>query len=357
MALELNSILENRYQIEGLAAQGGMGSVYRAFDTNLHVPVAIKENHFQTQEAREQFQREALILARLRHPGLPRVLQHFSHLDRQYLVMEFIEGPDLWELVKQNGGPFPERQALSWLDQVCQAVSYLHSQVPPIIHRDIKPQNIKRMPNDQVVLVDFGVAKEGETNVQTAAGARGVTPGFSPPEQYSGSSGPASDIYSLGATLYALLTGVKPPDSVSLAIGQVLYVPPEQFNRALSTYISQSISWAMQPRPTDRPAYVEAWRLRLLENLSTMPETKMADAVPPSLPPLDLSASTQPKCPKCGAITRPGIRFCEECGEDLKAKMPPPASVSAQRTKLCQSCGSINRPGVQFCEVCGKTLN
>jgi serine/threonine protein kinase len=357
MPLAEDTILENRYRIDGPLAFGGMGAVYRAFDTNLQIEVAIKENYFSTPQAIEQFRREALILARLRHPALPRVLQHFEHEDQQYLVMELIHGLNLWELIKERSKPFSAEQAVTWIDKICEAVTYLHSQTPPIIHRDIKPQNIKVMPNNQVVLVDFGVAKEGSASAHTATGARGVTPGFSPPEQYSGSgSSPASDIYALGATLYALLTGRKPPDSVSLAIGEVEYVPPDKLNPSISPAVNEAITWAMQPRPGNRPQTVEAWRQRLRQVASvdarqepvTSPEPGKDQILELPNPPKEADLTPHPPapvCSTCGAPIRPGLKFCEECGSPLGSS-----------GHACPECGAQNPPEMRFCEECGKPL-
>lgn len=374
MPIPENALLEDRYRIEGPLASGGMGTLYRAFDTNLQIAVAIKENLFDSAQAVEQFQREALMLARLRHPSLPRVLQHFSHAGRQYLVMEFIPGPDLWEQVKRQAAPFPEAQALSWMEKICRAVGYLHSQSPPIIHRDIKPQNIKAMPDGQVVLVDFGVAKEGAADSLTATGARGVTPGFSPPEQYSGGgSSPASDVYALGATLYALLTGVKPPDSVSLAIGEAEYIPPEQLNPAISPPAAAAVRSAMQPRPGDRPQSVGAWLALLQEIMPLAPaahsleppgETEdpaLAASRAPRLEEVDRadipSQVEGPTCPECGQANRPKVRFCEECGAELVSDTDGTLVEKDENSSPCLQCGAANRAGVRFCEQCGAALS
>jgi Tol biopolymer transport system component/predicted Ser/Thr protein kinase len=256
--------LENRYRIDRLLAHGGMGAIYRGFDRNLDIPVAIKENFFQTPQSIRQFEQEARILARLHHPNLPRVIDHFTADGQQYLVMDYIEGTDLWETVKTQKRPLDENQALNYMIQVCDAVSYLHRYDPPIIHRDIKPQNIKITPNGRAMLVDFGIAKIAKDDSRTSTGARGITPGFSPPEQYSGSGTTmASDIYSLGATLYALLTGKKPPDSVSLLVNQSSFEPPDKLNAKLSPQVCQAILHAMQPQPQDRPQSVAVWQQQL----------------------------------------------------------------------------------------------
>ncbi|MCQ3979612.1 MAG: hypothetical protein DPW09_39850, partial [Anaerolineae bacterium] len=277
MTLTADTILENRYRIDGLLAQGGMGAIYRGFDSILDVPVAIKENFFQTPQGIRQFQQEARILARLHHPGLPRVVNHFSVGEQQYLVMDFIEGQDLWELVTRRGQPLSQRQALDYIIQVCDAVQYLHQQNPPIIHRDIKPQNIKITPAGRAVLVDFGIARVITSDSLTDTGARGVTSGFSPPEQYSGTgTTPASDIYALGATLYAILTGQKPPDSVSLMAGEAKFEPPDRLNPKLSRQVSAAIEHAMQVQRSDRPASVGLWQQTLRAIWETLPDDDTA---------------------------------------------------------------------------------
>ena len=359
MPLPEDTILENRYRIDSLLAYGGMGAVYRAYDTNLQVAVAIKENYFTSPQAVEQFKKEALILARLRHPSLPHVLQHFTSEGQQYLVMEFIPGLNLWEQIKAQHGPFSEAQALHWILQICSAVEYLHNQNPPILHRDIKPQNIKLMPDGQVVLVDFGVAKIGAADTRTATGARGVTPGFSPPEQYSASgSSPASDVYALGATLYALLTATRPPDSVSLAIGESDYLPPDSINPKISKEMAKAIRWAMQPRRNERPQTVAAWqdKLKTLASAGEVSPPQPSPAPAPAAQPSPRPAPETPApegiiCSQCGKTNRPEVRFCEYCGSGLHTS--PPTSGTGP---VCSECGKSNRSGVLFCEHCGTRI-
>lgn len=262
MALSKGVMLVDRYRIEGLLSKGGMGAVYYAFDTNLEIPVAIKENFFGQAESLAQFKREALILARLHHPGLPRVTDHFIEHGQQYLVMDFVAGLDLSQMMQQMGHPFTEQRAINIIVQICNTLTYLHNQSPPIIHRDIKPQNIKIRPNNRAVLVDFGLAKESTT--QTALGAKAVTSGYSPPEQYIGGTSPASDIYALGCTLYTLLTGEIPPDSISLLTTSQRFVPANHINPQLSPQITDAIHWATQLKPEDRVQSAEEWKKRLL---------------------------------------------------------------------------------------------
>jgi WD40 repeat protein len=257
MPLALDQVLHNRYRIVKLIGQGGFGAVYRAWDTAIHQPCAVKENLDTSPEAQRQFQREASILAGLRHPNLPRVTDHFFISDQgQYLVMDFVEGEDLQAMLDQHGS-LPESQVLTWIGQVCDALVYLHSQPSPIIHRDIKPANIKICPGAQVMLVDFGIAKIYDPHLSTTVGAKAVTPGYSPPEQYGGGATDArSDIYALGATLYHLLTGQAPPESVQRMVGNVTLAAPRQLNSRISPITERAILKAMDVTTSRRFQHV-----------------------------------------------------------------------------------------------------
>ncbi|MEJ5203310.1 MAG: serine/threonine-protein kinase, partial [Anaerolineales bacterium] len=228
MTLDAGFLLNNRYRIERVIAHGGMGAIYDAIDESLGVRVAIKENLFSTEESSRQFKREATMLAGLRHPNLPRVTDHFVMPDnRQYLVMDYIEGEDLRQLLERQK-KLPEQSVLTIGITICDALSYLHSRHPPIVHRDIKPGNIKITPNGQIFLVDFGLAKYSQAGQATTTGAQALTPGFAPPEQYGQGTVPLSDIYSLGATLYTALTGHVPEDGLARAVGQATLTPVRQ---------------------------------------------------------------------------------------------------------------------------------
>ncbi|MBN2550836.1 MAG: serine/threonine protein kinase, partial [Anaerolineales bacterium] len=203
MTLSPGQTLNNRYRIVTLLGQGGFGAVYRAWDLNLERPRALKENLDTSEAAQRQFKREAQLLSDLSHPNLPKVIDHFVLPGQgQYLVMEYVEGEDLQQMLERQG-PLTEAQALDWIGQVCEALIYLHSQTPPVIHRDIKPANIKITPQGKAMMVDFGIAKASAAGQKTTVGARAVTPGYSPPEQYGqGTTDAQSDVYALGATLY-----------------------------------------------------------------------------------------------------------------------------------------------------------
>ena len=308
MALPEDTILEKRYRIDALLAHSAGGAVYRAFDTNINVPVTIKEIYLQSPQHIAQFKQEALALGRLRHPHLPRVTHHFSFEGRQYLVMDFIEGENLWQLVEQHGKPLPEEQALTAIIQVCRAVSYLHEQNPPIFHHDIKPANIIITPEEQAILVDFGIARQISNEESYAQAGAGTVPAFSSPEQYSGDDiGLASDIYALGATLYALVTGQIPPNSVSRVAENAKLLSPEVINPELSAQAAQAINYAMHLKPESRPESVAQWQ-QILEGLHkaepdslasplveqavpAQPQSSQADTVP-HIPPLPVQPAT-----------------------------------------------------------------
>src|SRR6267142_6409538 len=219
------TILQNRYRIVRQLGEGGMGAVYEAIDERLDATVALKETFFADERLRKQFEREARLLARMHHPALPRVSDHFGEGDGQFLVMQFIPGYDLSQMMVHKQAPFPPDQVLTWGDQLLDALDYLHTQDPQIIHRDIKPQNLKLTGRGQIILLDFGLAKGqtgGVSMVTTSASIYGYTPNYAPLEQIQGLGTDArSDIYALSATLYHLMTAVKPPDALTRAAALV----------------------------------------------------------------------------------------------------------------------------------------
>lgn len=222
-----NTLLQNRYIVHRSIGKGGMGAVYEATDTRLDCTVALKETLFSSNTMRRAFEREARLLARLRHRSLPKVSDHFVEDTQQFLVMEFIPGEDLSVLLERNGGRFPASDivdwVLRWAEQLLDALDYLHTQSLPITHRDIKPQNLKLTPRGDIILLDFGLAKGTLAQLSTFSSSTslsigGFTPNYAPLEQIHGADpDPRGDLYSLAATLYHLLTGVRPPDALSRA--------------------------------------------------------------------------------------------------------------------------------------------
>jgi serine/threonine-protein kinase len=303
MALQTGTLLKNNsYRIRSTLGQGGFGVVYLAEDLILQRLCAMKESFENSPEAQAQFEVEARLLASLSHPHLPRVTDNFieGRSGKQYLVMEYIEGSDLGQLLLQQG-PLPEDQVRLWFDQVLDAVAYLHTNKPnPIIHRDIKPDNLRLLPGGKMVkLVDFGIAKIGAKS-RTANVARGITPGYSPPEQYGSGTDTYSDVYALGATLYNLLTGVIPPDAIDRNYQKTILTPPRQINPAISVEMEQIILTAMNLDPAQRFADASQMRHALLSRRS-------ADLV---------------ICPNCGALARAGSQFCSQCGRSLTETGP-----------------------------------
>ena len=225
-SLAPNTMIQNRYLIVQLIGKGGMGEVYLAVDQRLGSAVALKRTFFANDELLgNAFEREAKILARLRHPVLPKVSDHFTEGDEQYLVMEHIAGDDLSKRLEAANKPFPVSWVLFWADQLLDALSYLHSHEPPIIHRDIKPQNLKLTDENHIVLLDFGLSKNstGQTNITGSSSSSsgsvvGYTPHYAPMEQIRGTgTNPRSDLYALSATLYQLMTNSVPLDALTRA--------------------------------------------------------------------------------------------------------------------------------------------
>lgn len=277
--LKPGDILRERYQIKRIIGQGGMGSIYLANDIRLEGRLcALKEvehdhslSEDMVKQARDQFMREATVLARLDHPNLPKVSDFFYHDGRDYLVMDYIPGKDLRTLMiegRQDGNFLTEREVLGWASQLADALSYLHSQSPPILHRDIKPSNLKLTPNNLLKLVDFGLVKilASEEITVTILQGRG-TALYTPLEQYGGDTGHTdvrSDIYAFGATLYHLLTNQRPPEARELFLEPEALIPPRQLNPDISLRTERAIMWAMNLHPDERPQEVEEFRRALL---------------------------------------------------------------------------------------------
>jgi serine/threonine protein kinase len=205
-----NTLLQNRYLIVHLIGKGGMGEVYLAVDQRLGSAVALKRTFFTDDETfGNAFEREARTLARLRHPVLPKVSDHFTEDRMQYLVMEHIAGEDLSKRLETAGQSFPLSWVLFWADQLLDALTYLHTHEPPIIHRDIKPQNLKLTDENHIVLLDFGLSKNSiieSSGTSTGGSIVGYTPHYAPMEQIRGTGTDArSDVYSLSATIYQIL--------------------------------------------------------------------------------------------------------------------------------------------------------
>ena len=273
------ALVRARYRIIQLVGEGGSGAVYLAEDLRLGGRLsAIKEirpdpyaTPSQLEQAYTQFRREALTLAQLDHPNLPKVYDFFVEGGRSYLVMDYVAGPDLRQLVDQTrarGEFLSESVVLDWTWQLLDALEYLHTPIPPVIHRDIKPSNIKLTAQGRVKLVDFGLVKPMDPDdPRTITVARGVgSLPYTPLEQYGGGgehTDPRSDIYALGATLYHLLTGRAPVTAQQRFLEPGLLTTPHRLNPDIAPHIEKALLAALAMHPDKRPADAAAFRALL----------------------------------------------------------------------------------------------
>jgi serine/threonine protein kinase len=273
-----------------------MGAVYEAFEERLSRTVALKETLVETDELRRAFERESRLLANLRHPALPKVLDHFSEGKDLFLVMEFIPGDDLGRMLDE-GRTFAPAEVLRWADQLLDALEYLHRLDPPVLHRDIKPANLKLISQNQIVLLDFGLAKGSAGQMTRTGGSNSIlaySPNYSPLEQMQGAgTDERSDLYSLGATLYHLLTGVKPPDALTRATAVVNgqpdpLRPAHETNQEVAASVSAALMRAMTLNVENRPRSASEMRDDLHGMVpraaSTVPMTDVDATTKVSLP-------------------------------------------------------------------------
>ncbi|GHO84904.1 hypothetical protein KSZ_29100 [Dictyobacter formicarum] len=315
-------LLKGRYRIRQTIGQGGMGSVYRAEDTHLgNRLVAIKEliyTELSAQEmhtSAEQFQREAHLLAGLQHPNLPNIYDYFEENSRWYLVMSFIAGETLESYQqKATHGQLPVREVIGIGIELCKVLEYLHSHHPPIIFRDLKPANIMRTSSGQLYLIDFGIARHFKPDQSRDTVSYGSA-GFAPPEQYGrAQTTPRSDIYSLGATLYTLLSGYDP------SLSPFRLPPLETLVSDVPPALVQLITQMLEMQEEKRPANVEAVR-QMLQGIDTRVELPIA---PPSP-----WASRQPIAPPSPWASRQPIAEYVPVGAHGQQQMLMPASTQA----------------------------
>ncbi len=267
--LPTGTILRGRYKLTDVVGQGGMGNVYRAEDVRLpgricavkeiqSAPTASAETR---QQEQKQFQREASLLAQLDHPNLPKVSDYFTENGLDYLVMDFVPGKNLKELIDESraqGALLAPDVVLKWGQQLLDAIRYLHQQEPPILHRDIKPANIKLTPDNRIKLVDFGLAKVltgDDSRTITVIQGRG-TAYYTPLEQYGGENEHTdvrSDIYAVGATFYHLLAGRPPPEARARFLNPNVLRPLHEVNRLVTPNLAELVNWALEMHPDDRP--------------------------------------------------------------------------------------------------------
>ncbi|MEE9507953.1 MAG: serine/threonine-protein kinase [Anaerolineales bacterium] len=277
--VEPGKILRDRYIIREIIGRGGMGSIFLAEDNRLPGRLcAVKQiTHDQDlpdtirEQTKEQFYREASVLARLDHPNLPKVSDFFSAPDSDYLVMDFVPGDDLKTLMdgaRRKGEFLDQEEVLEWATQLADALAYLHGQDPPVIHRDIKPSNMRITPNRLLKLVDFGLVKQMVPDEMTITIIQGRgTALYTPLEQYGGDAGhtdPRSDIYAFGATLYHLLTNQPPIEAKQRFLNPYALRPLQEFNPDVDPQVESAILWAMSLHPDERPQEITSFSESLL---------------------------------------------------------------------------------------------
>jgi tetratricopeptide (TPR) repeat protein len=355
-------ILQERYHLLRKLATGGFGSVYVAEDVRLRGrKIAVKELGDVSAASRQLFQQEARMLAALDHPGLVHVSDFFEEGRSVYLVMDYIEGQDLLELAAQAQDEhrlLSHKQVLQWMIQICEAVAYLHRHRPSIIHRDIKPNNIRLDTGGRAILVDFGIAKVGARS-KTQRMAEAVSQGFSPPEQYlSGlSTDTRSDVYALGATLYCLLTASLPPDGLQRLTQQIPLSSIRKINSKVTRDVEEIISTAMATQPDQRFEDAGDLLVNLQQALelpvTSLPSKASLDEIGAAFSSSSLfSTAYQPTpipvrcaiCTECGYSVRAGARFCGKCGAPLRVG------------NRCPACGATNRLAARFCAHCRTSL-
>jgi serine/threonine protein kinase len=395
------TILRGRYRIERALGSGGFGHVYLAVDLQTSQQYAIKEYFVAGSGGQAQLQHEAQVLSQLHHPSLPAFHEAFSERGRYFVVLSYIEGNDLTDLVRvtrQRNEVIPLARILGWIVSICDAVSFMHSQAPPVIHRDIKPDNIRIKSDGTAMLVDLGNAKSAADGARTLFFIRHQgTPGYAPQEQYPGGSGTdeRSDIFALGGTLYFALTTHEPPNvstrSQAIQQGQpdlpslqsqcVANAPEEspggdsgrQFRSSsqrttkpvqrhirhlaqLSTLpmplldqLNRIIARAMAMKPKDRYQSVVDLRNDLQKVLEALPASTLPAALAPRV--LDPN-STQPDLPMLYETIQEAK--AQQAAAQQSAMQPQP---SAAQTMYCPRCNAQLLPTASFCPSCGSSLN
>ncbi len=319
----VNTLLKERYLLAEEIGRGGMGAVYRATDKTFDSTVAIKETFYRDDHLRKAFEREARLLNRLRHAALPVVFDYFFEGDGQFLVMQFIPGNDLGGMLDKRKNkvepigkpkPFTLDEVLPWVEQLLDALDYLHTQTPPVIHRDIKPQNLKLTQRGEIILLDFGLAKGAATQMHaTSSGSIfGYTPNYAPLEQIHGAGTDArSDLYSLAATVYHLLTGETPLGALTRATATVSGRPDplvavQKVNPQIPENLAAILMRALSQNPNERPQNA-AEMLRVWRIAKQYAHSRTAD----------VTGETKPE--QSAEVMRPTLAYHSEKTSDTQA--------------------------------------
>src|SRR5947209_7756688 len=344
-----------RYRIEKPVASGGMGAVYRAIDTRFNRPCAVKEmlDEFQSETERTQavewFGREATMLLDLNHPCIPRVRDFFVEGGKHYLVMDFIEGRTLGDILEKEGNVLgvngargvTEARARSWGQQICSVLGYLHRQAPPIIFRDLKPSNIMVTERDEVKLIDFGIARTFQSQHQSTII---MTVGYAPPEQLYGMPEPRSDIYALGASLYRVLTH---HDAANNKPSIFSFPPVRSLRPDISPAFEQVIMKALAPVIEQRWSSAAEME-RAVINLPPVSSRTPGPISPQPIPPQPSQPVVNPQTPSspqtninARGITGPGGAFIRAAQDHLNAGRLDAAYASIQQAHTVEPNNSL----------------
>jgi serine/threonine protein kinase/tetratricopeptide (TPR) repeat protein len=349
MTLPIGTVLDGKFRVVQVLGEGGMGTVYKVEQVGSNPPYyyAVKEllispntSEEDRKAAIERFNKEIALLRGLKHPRIAALALPFQDRGNYYFAMEFVPGRSLEKKLEDSKGPMPEERTIRWMIQVCEALSYIHSRVPPIILRDLKPGNIMISPDNEVQLIDFGIARRFDPNKRTNTENLGTISYASPehlgsltaPGQKRSAQNPGklvqtdarSDIYSLGATMYHLLTNYEPDPIQTPAPGSMLAKNPRlrtvQMVGKTVCPVEQVVIKAMQQSPAQRFQNAEAMRVALQQCLpgSAAPATIQIPAPSPNA--TILVAATNGAgliCPRCGFQNRPGAKFCKRDGQPL----------------------------------------
>jgi Protein kinase domain len=352
------AVLARRYRIESYIGGGGFAHIYRARDLNMGHFRAIKEAFYRDPATQRQFNVEAEILLNTTHPNLVKAYAHFEQGARLYLVMDYVDGQTLEDIaieyIRRTGRALPEAQVLDWMIPICEAAQALHTQPVPIIHRDVKPANIKLSRQaTNPILMDLGLAKLYFQGSHTMGAALAFTPGYAPPEQYQaqGTTDQRTDVYGLGATLYFLLTGYQPVEAPARLSNRAL-PPPRTLNMLLSEETEASTLRAMSLDPAYRQpsAHVLAMELRgarsrLGDSLTGLGAARTSGGPPP------LRA-----CARCAHMNPWMARFCMRCGAALTLDATPDAAAIPDQSGLVQRSQPTPMPTSAVAEAPGTPL-
>lgn len=386
MALPIGTVLDGKFKIVQILGEGGMGTVYKVeqVGTPPGTPpyyYAVKEllispntSEEDRRSAIDRFNKEIALLRGLKHPHIAALTLPFQERGNYYFVMEFVPGRSLEKILEDSKAPLQEDQVIRWMIQVCDALTYIHTRTPPIILRDLKPGNIMITPNNEVQLIDFGIARRFDPNKRTNTENLGTISYASPehlgsitfPGQRRSAQNPGklvqtdarSDIYSLGATMYHLLTNYEPDPIQTPAPGSILAKNPRlrtiQVGNKQVCPIEQVIIKAMQQNSAQRFQAAEAMRMALQQCLPSQatPSTVQIPLISPNstivVQPINNQTITNGNgliCPKCGFHNRPGAKFCKRDGQPLVQGIAvAPPQIRAQAVRAPIQAKPVSRP-------------